>query len=293
MTAAMEEKCADISTSYDCKGVIKLDGARKHCWKYGGHGTLRLEDAMANSCNIFFYNIGSKLGIGALSKWARNFGLGSKTGIRLPQEFQGLVPDKAWKKRVYRKDPTWWPGETLSVVIGQGSLIVTPIQIACLISTVANNGICYQPRILKKFIDPQTQLIKEFEPGLLRKVNIHKNNLKILQSSLKKVVEEGTAKGCKPDWIQVAGKTSTVQTASRKTTISAVDKKNKTLMNHAWLATYGGLNIKNPEVSAVIFIEHGGKKGAQAKIKIIRNIYSLIYPEPEESENEQNLLSRS
>ncbi|HEV7516979.1 MAG TPA: penicillin-binding protein 2, partial [Thermoanaerobaculia bacterium] len=150
-TAGLTEHVISEHDSVFCPGSTVIYGHPFRCWKKGGHGTVDVHQALAHSCDVFFYHLGQKLGIERIAKYARLFGLGSPTGIDIQGEKRGLVPDPAWSLK-YRKIP-WYPGETISVAIGQGPVLLTPLQMAMMTAIVANGGKKVVPHLLKDAAD--------------------------------------------------------------------------------------------------------------------------------------------
>jgi penicillin-binding protein 2 len=145
--AALQEGLISPQTSFSCNGGITLYGTLRRCHKAAGHGTLNLRGAIAQSCNVYFYQVGVRLEIDRISSYARRLGLGAPTGIDLPNEKGGLIPSPEWKQRV--QGAPWYPGETVSVAIGQGQVLVTGLQLARLAAAVANGGRLVKPHLLK------------------------------------------------------------------------------------------------------------------------------------------------
>src|SRR5437899_894981 len=147
-SAALESDKWSADTKVRCTGSFPFSGSHVFKdWKRGGHGVMDMEQAIVNSCDVYFYNVGHRLGIDAIAEAARWFGLGQPTGIELPSERVGVVPSTEWKQRVRKEQ--WYPGETISASIGQGYVIVTPLQMAVATAAVANNGILYKPRLVR------------------------------------------------------------------------------------------------------------------------------------------------
>ncbi len=133
---------------------ISSVGALYHDWKAGGHGSVDLRHALVQSCDVYFYTVGQRMGIETIASFAHQFGLGEETGIELPSERVGIVPSEAWKQKA--KNEAWLPGETISASIGQGYVNVTPLQMASLIGTVANDGVMFRPRLVQAVMDRAT-----------------------------------------------------------------------------------------------------------------------------------------
>jgi len=235
MSAALENKIITHDQTWECKGYVKF-GKRKYlCHKRDGHGTISASQALVQSCNTFFYNIAQNIDIDTLADYARRFGLGEKTNIILSEQ-KGIVPTKKWKMET--KGEQWWPGETLSIAIGQSFLSTTPIQIARMISSIFTGNLI-TPRILDQ------------EPIIKQPLQISSDTLNFLRRSMKKVVTEGTGKNIsKMEDFEIYAKTSTAQT-------SALYKRRLGHMykEHRWFVTYFKYKNNIP-LTLVVLIEH-------------------------------------
>ncbi|MCK5632961.1 penicillin-binding protein 2 [bacterium] len=236
-SAALEKGIITPETIWDCKGYITFAGRRYHCHEQHGHGKLTVSEALEQSCNPLFYDIGTKLSIDTLADYAHRFGLGEKTNI-IFSEKTGLIPTNKWKMET--KGERWWPGETLSAAVGQSFLLVTPMQIARMIASIFS-GALINPRIL------------ESEPIIKKPLDIKEETLEFLRQSMKKVVAQGTGKriGVVKD-IEIYAKTSTAQT-------SALHKRNKgrRYKEHGWIVTHFQYKNYNP-MTMVVLVEHAG-----------------------------------
>jgi penicillin-binding protein 2 len=255
--AGLEEKVVTPQTSVGCGGVFPFGNRVFHDWKPGGHGTVTIHEALVESCDVYFYRLGSKLPIDTIARYARGFGLGKKTGIDLSNEKEGLVPSSAWKKQV-KKEP-WYPGETISVSIGQGYNLVTPLQLASLISAVANGGTLWKPQVVQRIETPAGKLVKEFAPQVNGHLPVQPKTLQIIRAALYGVVNDpqGTAKRGRIEHFGVAGKTGTVQTIGVRKTKDLPEL----LRDHGWFVAFAP--YEKPEIALAILGEHGGKGGSQ------------------------------
>lgn len=228
-----------------------------------GHGLTNFKKAMEESVNTYFYELSLKIPRDDFLDIASKFGIGQKTEIDIPGENSGLLPTPEWKKRRFsnRKLNIWLPGDTINMSIGQGYLLLTPIQVLMIYEAIANDGIQMKPSLVSKFIDSNENIV-EVKPEILRKLDIDKKNLKILKESLELPVKgnKGTAHVLNLDYVDVSAKTGTAQ--------------NSNINNHSWIAGY--FPSKNPEVVFVSFVEEGGygaiAAGRQAK-KFIEEYY--------------------
>jgi penicillin-binding protein 2 len=233
-----------------CGGYDSFYGRRFHCWKKGGHGSVDLATALEVSCDVYFYHLGQRLGIERIARYARAFDFGRPTGIDLGGERSGLVPDDAWSRKA-RKHP-WYPGETISVAIGQGALLTTPIQVATMLAAVANGGQIVTPHLVAGAAPAPKSL--GLAPGLLAPVR--EGLVRVVQG------ERGTARIARLPGISVAGKTGTVQVVAQEAYVDSSAILPWELRNHAWFASFAP--AERPELVVVVFVEHGGKGSAVA-----------------------------
>lgn len=249
-SAFLQEGVIDEHTTvYDRNGRYVIGQWTFDNWArktHGGYGSLNILGAIAYSNNIFFYDIAHReyrMGKGGkiLPQYARYYGLGSKTGVDLPGEEEGRVPDAEWKKRVLKE--TWLPGNELHLSIGQGYLTTSPMQLLNLVATIANGGTRYQPYIVDRIESYDGLLIKQFEPKVLGKVPVSEKNLDIIKKGMVGVTTYGTAAGQLGSLpFKVAGKTGTAQNTTA-------------VANHGWFA--GFAPAENPQIAVLVFLEHG------------------------------------
>lgn len=231
-------------------------------WKKGGHGYVDLHKAIVESCDVYFYQLGPRIGVDRIAKWARAFGLGEKTGVALDDEKSGLVPDSEWKRKRYHQP--WYPGETVSISIGQGYLTVTPLQLANMIAAVANGGTLYRPRIVNKVESVDGTTVREYGPEKIRTIDIKPTTLERLRSALADVVNGpgGTGAAARSNIVQIAGKTGTAQVLEMKGAYVKTETLAYFNRDHAWFASYAP--VDNPEIAVVVLVEHGGHGGDAA-----------------------------
>jgi len=286
-TAGLQEKIINPSTTFLCEGTMYLDslGTRWpfYCWirKYGvGHGNLNVVQALAQSCDIFFYKLTGGwedfpgLGLDTLVRYATMYGLGQATGIDLPGEATGLVPTAKYKRLNYNE--SWTTGDTYNAAIGQGYVLVTPLQMADVISAVANGGTLYRPQIVREIVDADGKVIKPFQPQVIRKLDVSPDVLAIVREGLRQVVANGTAPSAQLPGIAVAGKTGTAEFGEAN---AKGDRP-----THAWFLAFAP--FENPEVAVVVFVEGGssvlGTEGsstaAPIAAKILRHYFGLPVP---------------
>lgn len=253
--AGLEEGVIDENTTFYCPGHYQYGNRVYRCWKKSGHGKMTVESALAQSCDVFFYQVGQKLGVDRLAWYANVFGLGGKTGIALDHEAQGLIPTSAWKKK--RFGVSWQGGETLSIAIGQGYNLVTPLQMATLIAAVANGGFRVQPEILRKIETAEGEVICENKGQRLERLPFQQKNMEIVRRGLFKVVNKrgGTAWRSRIKGLDFCGKTGTAQVFSRKGNTRRRDKTPEHLQPHAWFVAYAPAD--NPSIAISVIVEHG------------------------------------
>ncbi len=254
--AALEEKAIDIHSTTFCPGYYVFGSRRYHCWSRYGHGKLTVREAIAQSCDVFFYQAGEKVGVDALAQYANGCGLGRATGVALDHERSGLIPTAAWKRSRYQE--SWQAGETLSISIGQGFNLVTPLQMAVFTAALANGGTLYRPRIVKNIKDSSGNIIKKIEPEITGGIPASRQTLELVKNGLLDVVQgdRGTARSIRIKEIEMAGKTGTAQVFSRKTGEKFDNKKlARTLQDHAWFVCYAP--ARNPVIAISVIIEHG------------------------------------
>ncbi|MCG8636690.1 MAG: penicillin-binding protein 2 [Desulfobacterales bacterium] len=282
--AGLEEKVIDRNSTSYCPGFYKFGNRRYQCWNRHGHGEIDVVDAMAQSCDVFFYQTGEKLGVDVLAQYANGAGLGRPTEIRLAHERDGLIPTAAWKKKRYKE--AWQAGETLSISIGQGFNLVTPLQMAVFVAAVGNGGTLFKPRIVKSIRDSKGNVVKDIEPEITGGLPASKETLALVKQGLLKVVqgERGTARRIRIQGIDIAGKTGTAQVFSRKAGEKFENEKlSRKLQDHAWFVCYAP--AENPKIAISVIIEHG-EHGSSAAAPVASD---LIYTYLGESNGEDTV----
>ena len=280
--AGLGEGVIKPDTSIFCPGHFKLGRGRYRCWKKSGHGFMNLHDALVQSCDVYFYTIGHRLGIDTIAKYAKRFGLGRSTRLGLSQEKKGLVPTTQWKL-LNKKEP-WLLGETISASIGQGFNLVTPIQQVIMMAAVANRGILLKPYLVKRIEGPEGQLRQEFFPEIIGQIGVDPDHLEQVRMALRDVVNgtRGTGKKSRLKNIIVSGKTGTAQVVRMKSNEElekgeAIPVKYR---DHAWFVAFAP--YEKPVLAVAIIVEHGGHGGATAGPiagKIFKKYFKL-YPPP-------------
>ena len=286
--AALEEGLIDENTTFYCPGSYQYGDRVFACWKEQGHGKVDIAEALAQSCDVFFYHMGRKLGVDRLAWYAKKCGLGVKTGINLDHEAGGLIPTAAWKKK--RTGISWQGGENLSIAIGQGYNLVTPLQMAVLFGAVANGGTEFKPQILKSIQTVEGRDVRIAQPEIIGKLPVSKETLDLVRKGLRGVVhnKHGTARWYVYDEeFDISGKTGTAQVVSRKMEKdSQKNKSNISYESHAWFVGYAP--TQDPEIVVSVLIEHGkhGSSGAGpiAKEMIVSYLKSMVDHSPVVSE---------
>jgi penicillin-binding protein 2 len=257
--AGLEEKVITPSTIISCSGVMSVGNHEFHCWRKGGHGPMNLHRAMVHSCDIYFYEVGRRLGIDRIAEWSRRFGLGAPTGLDLDKEMPGLVPSPAWKKARFHKP--WHEGETILVSIGQGYNLTTPLQMARVVAAIANGGIIYKPYIVEKVENPAGEILYQAKSEVQSRLGASPAYLEAVRQALVGVVNEGTAKVARLPHIQVAGKTGTAQVVAMDRD-NPKKKRERRMEDHAWFVAYAPAD--NPRLAVAVLVEHGGHGGEDA-----------------------------
>jgi penicillin-binding protein 2 len=260
-TAMLESKALPADYHVFCPGSAEFYGRVFHDWKKEGHGEVELHKAIVNSCDVFFYNVGKQLGIDRISFYGGNLGLGHRTGVDLPGEETGVMPSEAWKQRVFHQK--WYPGETISVAIGQGAIAVTPIQLAYMIGGITMGGRFHQPHLL---LSDQPAHEIDFP--------ISDATVDTVTEGMYGVVNEpgGTAGASKLPGIELCGKTGSAQVISNQG-LARVGKHAE-LRDNAWFV--GFAPRQNPELVVAVLVQ-GGEHGGAAAAPIARDIVKAYY----------------
>jgi penicillin-binding protein 2 len=265
--AALMENAIDPDEELFCPGFYRYGRRNYGDWKLGGHGKVNLFKGIVESCDVYFYQAGERTGIDALSSWAFDLGLGKTTGIDLPGELEGLIPTQEWKRST--KHEPWFPGETLSASIGQGFVLVTPLQMVSLYSTVANRGLLLEPHIISRIEDVTGAIVEERNPKIKRRSGVSQDAWSRIVEALVGVVEndKGTGRGARLRDFAVAGKTGTAQVVRLEAWRGKKEEEIPwELRDHAWFAAFAPYD--DPEVAVAVIVEHGGH-GSSAALPIV------------------------
>lgn len=263
---ALQEGIINEHSSFSCGGGFPFGNRVFKCWKKGGHGSVNVRRGIIESCDVFFYNIGLKLGIDRIHKAGDAVGLGKPTGIDLPSEASGLVPSSEWKKKTY--GVPWYEGETVSVAIGQGAVWLTPIQLAQLSSFVANEGIAFKPQLVNKILGPDGKTLKTFTPVITVDMKLKKDIFRIVKEGMQGVVNEpnGTAYGSRIQNVHMSGKTGTAQ--------SSTLEGNRNLGDHAWFIAFAP--SEDPGIAVSVLVEHGGH-GSSVSAPVAKAVAEALF----------------
>ncbi len=250
-----------------CTGSTIMYGRPFHCHKKGGHGRVNLNQAIINSCNVFFYHLGQKLGIDKIAYYAQGMGLGQKTGVDLPGEDTGIMPSSAWKRRVLKAD--WYAGETISVAIGQGYVSLTPIQTARAFGGLALGGVLRTPHVVSQ--EELEHWGKKSNASYESRFELEEQTVDTVTRGLWGVVNEwGTGHRAAVPGFDVCGKTGTAQVVAKDLKVSSKDE----FEDNAWFV--GFAPRQSAEIAAAVFVEHGGH-GGEAAAPIVHEMFQAYY----------------
>lgn len=259
-SAALQERVISETTSFLSTGGLRLGQWFFPDWKAGGHGTTNVRKAIAESVNTFFYYIGGGyqdfvgLGVDRLVKYSKLFGLGIKSGIDLPSEASGFVPTSDWKEKT--KGESWYIGDTYHFAIGQGDVLVTPLQVANFTVAVANGGKLLEPHLVKTILDSNNKVIREIKPKIIRENFIDAYNNNVVREGMRQTVTAGSARSLQTLPVTAAGKTGTAQWSTKKAP-------------HAWFTGFAPYD--NPEIVITVMVEEG-REGSAVAVPIAREI---------------------
>jgi len=262
---ALEENIITKATSFLSNGGLRIGEWLFPDWKAGGHGMTNVRSALAWSVNTFFYYIGGGygdfrgLGVDGLVKYAKLFGLGQKTGVDLPGERPGFVPTASWKEET--KNEAWYIGDTYHFAIGQGDVLVTPLQVANYNAAIANGGTLYVPHLVTEILGERNKVVKEIAPEVIRQDFISPENIEIVRSGMRDTVTYGSARSLSVLPVAVAGKTGTAQWSTKKEP-------------HAWFIGFAPYD--NPNIAITVLVEEG-IEGSTIAVPIAKDILSWYY----------------
>lgn len=269
-----------------CPGFFNFGKRPFRCWNAKGHGSVDLHDAIVQSCDVYFYKLGLRVGIDRLAEYAKRLGYGAVTGIGINNEQAGLIPSSEWKKRV-RHEP-WMEGETVSCAIGQGYDLVTPLQHARGIAALVNGGRVFRPWVVREVRTPGGETVKTFEGEQLNEVKFNAHNLQAIMEGMRDVVQtpHGTAYYTRLPNVIHGGKTGTSQVVRM-----AEGKRTRTddlaylQRDHSWFVAFAPYD--NPEISVAVLVEHGGH-GSTAAAPIARDLIAKYFESKQKDSAPQN-----
>ena len=282
--AAIESGVIDTDSTVECQGGASFYGHYFRCHKKDGHGKVNLYQALVDSCDVYFYTVGNKLGIDRTAEFAKRVGFGRPTGVDLPHEEEGVVPSTSWKLRHFREK--WYAGETISVAIGQGALTVTPLQVAYAIGGLASGGVWHRPRLVSTA--HRKAVRDDYEPPAPRIVRLNKESIDAVMEGLWGVVNAGgTGIRARLAGYDVCGKTGTAQLVSNRPTRPTSDRD---LRDNAWFV--GFAPCRNPEIVVVSLFEHG--EHGHLAAPIVRDVLKAYFDKQQRGpENVQQIYSRA
>ena len=258
--AALENKIIDKTAKINCTGSIRLGNNTFRCWKGAGHGPVDMYQAIVHSCDVYFYTLGLRLGPYKIAEMEKGVGFGTITGIDLPGERKGLIPDPEWKKTVSKE--RWMDYESLLLGIGQGPIHVTPLEMIIGYTTLATGGEVRKPFVVTKAVS-MDGTVKEWGPEMLRKLSWNPGNAEFIHKSLAGVVNNyGTGGMAKLPGITVGGKTGTAQVVQIKGKMVKSEDLPYEVRDHAWFAAFAP--VEDPRIAVVAMVQHGGHGGSAA-----------------------------
>ena len=265
-TAALQESVINRWTSFNSTGGIYYGIWFFHDWKAGGHGQTNVVKALAESVNTFFYIIGIEeydgqtgLGLDRMLSYMKSYGLSEPTGIDLTGEVSGFLPDRYWKWN--ERDEPWYPGDTMHLAIGQGDILVTPIQMANYVVAIANGGTLFSPQLVQKIVDSQSGAVVMSTPQVLNENFIDKANIDIVKEGMRAAVTSGSARYINSAYYQVAGKTGTAQVGGNA-------------RSHSWFIGFAPYD--DPEIAWAMLVENGGE-GSEVSVPIMKELLDWYF----------------
>jgi len=261
--AGLAKNAINENTVFYCPGHYRFGNRTYRCWKRGGHGPVNLKKAITESCDVYFYQVGQRVGVDGLAEYAKKLGLGKRTGVDMEHEKKGLVPTKKWK--LQNRNRKWQEGETLSVAIGQGFNLVTPLQMCVMTAAIANGGTVYRPQIVEQVVGLDGNVTETFQSEVLSQVKGLDHYFRLIREGMEEVIhgKHGTARKVAIEGLRIAGKTGTAQVVKL-----AVYKhlKEKDIpykyRDHAWFTCFAP--AEKPEIAVTVLVEHGLHGGSGA-----------------------------
>jgi len=297
---ALQERVLTPYTRLSCPGRVVVpnkyypnDPGRAQpffCWNLSGHGSLDIVGGIAHSCDIFFYQVGGGfektrfegLGVKGIAQYAELFGFGEATGVELPAEIDGLVPTSEWKRQTYGE--SWSTGDTYNLSIGQGYILVTPLQMLNAVNVVANGGALYRPRIVHHVTDAQGNVTQSFEPQIIRTLPISSEHWSLVQQGMEGAVAYGTAPRARIEGLRIAGKTGTAQFCDDIALDIGICGVGLEQPTHAWFAAYAP--VEDPEISVIVFLYNGGE-GSVTAVPVAHDILEYYFNRHKEGQGDE------
>jgi penicillin-binding protein 2 len=302
---ALQERTVFTDTTFYDEGILylpnkfepdNLDLAQPfYCWLRTGHGEVEMLSALAYSCDVYFYQVGGGyepaeyegLGLERMVEYAEMFGLGQPTGIDLPGELSGLVPNTKWKRLNYAEK--WLTGDTYNMTIGQGFVLATPLQMLNATAALANGGTLYRPYLVKEILDADGNVVEVNEPEVIRQLEVEPQFIQLIQAGLRAVIEwdQGTAhEDFDVPGIIASGKTGTAEFCDEYP--QCLDSEGRVKTSHAWFTAYAP--SYNPEIATVVFV-YGGGEGSKTAVpvtnKILRYYFGIEEGEEEDVDEKE------
>jgi penicillin-binding protein 2 len=275
--AGLLYKVCNVHTSVNCPGSFHL-GRTWRCWRRHNH--VEFTGALAQSCDVWFYNLGHRLEIERMAKVAKQFGIGSATGIDLPDESRrsdggvGTMPNREWKRAKHHD--RWWPGDTINCVIGQGYVQASPLQMALACAGVANSGKIYRPFLVEEIREPKGKLARRAGPEVTSEVNAPAQDFRLVQAGMRAAVTGGTARVCNMPDVAVGGKTGSAENPGHAA--------------HGWFICFAPLD--KPRIAVACVIEHG-RHGATTAAPVCRAILDVYFGKKKPQEVGQGMVQVS
>ncbi len=272
--AGLSKGVIDEDTIIYCPGRYRFGNRTYRCWKHSGHGPVNLNKAISQSCDVYFYQVGQRVGVDALAEYAKKLGLGRRSGVEMEYEKRGIAPTKKWKLK--NRKSKWQEGETLSVAIGQGFNLTSPLQIAIMTATLANGGTVYKPQLVEQVVDPEGKVVEDFKPEVISQLKGVERYFGLIKKGMEEVVQgkRGTARKVRIEGLRIAGKTGTAQVVklSQYRGLKEDDIPYK-YRDHAWFTCFAP--AENPEIAVTVMVEHGlhGGSGAGPIARAVLNQY--------------------
>ena len=277
--AGLQDHLLNASTNFYCAGGLWFGNREYRCWRKQGHGDISLVRAVIESCDVFFYQAGERLGVDRIATWAHRLGLGEDTGIALAHERSGTIPSSQWKYERFHE--RWYPAETLSVAIGQGYVGATPLQMAQLAAEIAADGVRYRPYFVQAVEGLDGHVIQATTPQVEARIPLDPTQIALLRAATCGVVNnpDGTGHAARLPGIVVCGKTGSAQVV-KEAAGTRTDAKHQPerFRDHAWFIAFAPRD--NPQIAIACLIEHGGHGGSAAGpvVKAVLQKYFELYP---------------